>query len=65
MAFNAFLIFGGAAQNGAVAIEGETQDEEMAKQKAFEIDSFNFGVENTLNIGSKSGGAGAGKVTFK
>jgi type VI protein secretion system component Hcp len=29
-----------------------------------EIDSFSFGVENTLSIGSATGGAGAGKVTF-
>ena len=32
--------------------------------KAFEIMEFSFDVENTLNIGSASGGAGAGKVQF-
>lgn len=64
MAFDAFLIFGDPGP-GAVKIEGETQDEEMKTRKAFEIDEFEFGVENTLNIGSKSGGAGAGKVQFK
>ncbi len=64
MAFDAFLIFGDPGP-GAVKIEGETQDEEMKKSKAFEIEEFEFGVENTLNIGSKSGGAGAGKVQFK
>ncbi len=64
MAFDAFLIFGEPGP-GAVKIEGETQDEEMKKKKAFEIEEFEFGVENTLNIGSKSGGAGAGKVAFK
>lgn len=64
MAFDAFVIFGGVG-DGAVAIEGETLDETMSKHKAFEIDSFGFGVENTINIGSKSGGAGAGKASFK
>ena len=28
------------------------------------LDSFNFSLQNTLNIGSQSSGAGAGKVTF-
>lgn len=64
MAFDAFLIFGDPGP-GAVKIEGETQDKEMKDKKAFEIEEFEFGVENTLNIGSKSGGAGAGKVQFK
>ena len=64
MAFDAFLIFGDPGP-GAVAIKGETQDTEMKKKDAFEIEEFEFGVENTLNIGSKSGGAGAGKVQFK
>lgn len=31
----------------------------------FNVSYFNFGVTNTLNIGSQSGGAGAGKVTFQ
>jgi type VI secretion system Hcp family effector len=30
----------------------------------FEIDDFSFGIEQTLNIGSQSGGSGAGKATF-
>ena len=35
------------------------------KAKAlFEIEEFNFDIEQTLNIGSQSTGAGAGKVTF-
>ncbi len=32
--------------------------------KVFEVQSFNFGIEQTLNIGSQSTGAGAGKVVF-
>ncbi|MCH8036259.1 MAG: type VI secretion system tube protein Hcp [Proteobacteria bacterium] len=63
MAFDAFLVFSGEGA-GASKIEGETSDEEMSKEKAFEILEFNFDVENTLNIGSASGGAGAGKVQF-
>ena len=30
----------------------------------FEIEDYSFDIEQTLNIGSQSGGAGAGKVTF-
>jgi type VI secretion system Hcp family effector len=30
----------------------------------FEIEDFSFDIEQTLNIGSQSSGAGAGKVTF-
>jgi hypothetical protein len=30
----------------------------------FEINDFSFDIEQVLNIGSQSSGAGAGKVTF-
>jgi type VI secretion system secreted protein Hcp len=30
----------------------------------FEVEDYSFDIEQTLNIGSQSGGAGAGKVTF-
>jgi type VI secretion system Hcp family effector len=30
----------------------------------FEVEDWNFDVEQTLNIGSQSSGAGAGKITF-
>jgi type VI secretion system secreted protein Hcp len=46
-------------------IPGETQDEAMAKNGAFEIISFELGAENNINIGSISAGGGAGKATFK
>ena len=59
MAFDAFFYLPGSD------VEGETQDTEMSKQKAFEINSFGFGAENNVNIGSMSGGGGAGKATFK
>ena len=32
--------------------------------KVFEVDDYSFDVEQTLNIGSRSAGSGAGKVTF-
>ena len=35
-----------------------------AGQLKFNVSYFNFGVQNALDIGSQSGGAGAGKVTF-
>src|SRR3546814_12483117 len=63
MSFDAFLIFENPG-SGGIAITGETMDEDMKKKKAFEIKQFSFGVTNTVNIGSQSGGAGAGKATF-
>lgn len=59
--FDAFMYCKGASG----IFKGETQDEEMKKHEAVEIISFDFGVENTINIGSISGGGGAGKATFK
>lgn len=32
---------------------------------SFNVSYFTFGLDQTLNIGSQSGGAGAGKVTFQ
>jgi hypothetical protein len=31
---------------------------------AFEVNDYSFNIEQVLNIGSQSSGAGAGKVTF-
>src|SRR3546814_12338455 len=64
MAFDACLIFENPG-SGGIAITGETMDEDMKKKKAFEIKQFSFGFTNTVNIGSQSGGAGAGKATFE
>ena len=36
----------------------------LSKGKIFEVASFSFDIAQTLNIGSASSGAGAGKVTF-
>lgn len=36
----------------------------QGKKGLFEVEDFSFDIEQTLNIGSQSTGAGAGKVTF-
>lgn len=60
MAFDAFLYFPKQPH-----VKGETLDSVMSSKHAFELLSFTFGAENTTSIGSGSGGAGAGKATFK
>lgn len=60
MAFDVFLYF----PNQSLVV-GESLDDEMAKHKAFELRSFEFGAQNVINIGSETGGGGAGKATFK
>ena len=60
MAFDAFLYFPGESK-----VKGETFDEAMSKENAFELREFSFGAENVINIGSDTGGAGAGKATFQ
>ncbi|MFK7943563.1 MAG: type VI secretion system tube protein Hcp [Paracoccaceae bacterium] len=59
MAIDAFLYF-----KGDGAVKGEAQDSDMKKHHPFAIDDFSFGAENTINIGSDSGGGGAGKAVF-
>ncbi|MES2846788.1 MAG: type VI secretion system tube protein Hcp [Pseudomonadota bacterium] len=61
MAFDAFCY----SPTQASKIPGETQDDAMSKKQAFEVLSFELGAENVINIGSISGGGGAGKATFK
>src|SRR4051812_39363545 len=63
MAFDAFLVIKDSGT--AVKATGETQDKFFKELGAFEISEFSFGAENTLNIGSATSGAGAGKATFK
>jgi type VI secretion system secreted protein Hcp len=65
MAFDAFLKFEPAA-GSSEKIDGESTDSQFSGDKGwFEIKEFSFGIENTLNISSASGGAGAGKADFK
>ena len=60
MAFDAFMYIPGEKK-----LAGETQDEAMSKEGAFEISNFEIGAENNINIGSVSSGGGAGKASFK
>jgi type VI protein secretion system component Hcp len=43
---------------------GTTAQGQSTAGKIFEIEDYSFDIEQTLNIGSQSSGAGAGKVTF-
>ncbi len=62
MAFDAFVKFTASA-GASEEIKGESNDEQF--KGWFEVKEFSFGIENTLNITSSSGGAGAGKAEFK
>jgi type VI secretion system secreted protein Hcp len=75
MAFDTYMAF---MPPKGPALTGESQvsanaftNDNLAKQApaitagaVFEIDDFSFDIEQVLNIGSQSSGAGAGKVTF-
>ena len=65
MAVDAFLQFTKEGDN-AVKLSGETRDKTMSAMSPvpFEIKNWSFGASNKLNIGSGTGGAGAGKVDF-
>lgn len=65
MAFDAFMYFTASAD--AEKVPGETHDEGMINEgkAAWELISFSIGAENNINIGSATGGGGAGKSTFK
>jgi type VI secretion system secreted protein Hcp len=75
--YMAFQLYGGPGQGGAfldaesqVDLKGNseplmtTPTNAFTAGKVFEIEDFSFDIEQTLNIGSQSSGAGAGKVTF-
>lgn len=66
MAIDAFLWFSTPGPGG-VDIEGETLDKDMKEQfkpPPFDISTWNCGLTQDVNVGSGSGGMGAGKVTF-
>ena len=46
------------------AMNAASDDVEGFGPKVFEVTDFGFDIEQTLNVGSQSSGAGAGKVTF-
>jgi type VI secretion system secreted protein Hcp len=51
-------------QNGTIV--GDSKDPRYRGAEGwFEISSFEFGIENTINIGSVTGGGGAGKASFQ
>lgn len=72
MAFDTYMTFI-TADNQQLQGESQAQidagsESELGKDlkngTIFEIDDFSFDIEQVLNIGSQSSGAGAGKVTF-
>lgn len=65
MAVDAFVQFGKGGAAG-VEIEGETLDRDMSKMKPrpFDISDWGFSITQKVNMGSATGGAGAGKVEF-
>src|SRR5579859_4727696 len=66
MAVDAFLQFAETGATGVV-LDGETKDKEMSGKSPvpFEIQDWKFSVSNITNIGSASGGGGAGKCKFE
>jgi hypothetical protein len=54
----------GAAPASAAEVQGYLALPRPLARGLFEIEDFSFDLEQTLNIGSQSTGAGAGKVTF-
>src|SRR5271155_5353517 len=66
MAVDAFLQFTKTGATGIV-LNGETRDQAMGKLTPvpFEILEWKMAVTNPVNIGSASGGGGAGKVKFE
>lgn len=70
MAFDTYMQFQDASGNW---LKGKSQAKisnnsplgtDIQAGNIFEIDDFSFDIEQVLNIGSQSSGAGAGKVTF-
>jgi type VI secretion system secreted protein Hcp len=80
MAIDSYMAFQtyGPSNSAGTFLQAESQvtwgtgnTEPLAKQPTtltqgyvFEIEDYSFDVEQTLNIGSQGGGAGAGKITF-
>ena len=66
MALDAFLQFKGEGASAAT-IEGETLDKIMGKEspKPFDLQNWSFSISQDVNVGSASGGMGAGKVKFE
>lgn len=61
-AMDIFLKFDGA---GVAASETKGESTVKGFENMIPLRSFSFGIENSVSIGSKSGGAGAGKASFR
>ncbi|HEX5080380.1 MAG TPA: type VI secretion system tube protein Hcp [Geminicoccaceae bacterium] len=55
-----FVVFENPAA-GALPVKGAASDEEMAKLGALEVDSIEFGIENSLVIDPQEGATGPGR----
>ncbi len=69
-AYMTFTPYSGAALSCESTVDFSKNKEDLAQGltagNVFEIDEWSqFSIEQTLNIGSQSGGTGAGKVDFK
>ena len=58
-----FVVFEGPAA-GALPVKGAALDDEMAKLGALEVDSLDFGIENSLVIDPREGATGPGRAAF-
>jgi type VI secretion system secreted protein Hcp len=59
------VMFAGTSRAVHAAPVGQMSCTTSAQTLKFNVSYFDFGVTQTLNIGSSSGGAGAGKATFQ
>ena len=67
-----FLRYDGSLLNSESQVDMSKNNEELASDlksyasasQLFEIEDYSFDIEQVLNIGSQSTGAGAGKITF-
>jgi type VI secretion system Hcp family effector len=67
-----FLPYTGSALSSESQVDMTNNNEDLAtdlktyatSSQLFEVEDYSFDIEQVLNIGSQSSGAGAGKVTF-
>lgn len=74
MAIDSYMVFvpySGSALAAESQVDFSNNNEDLAKNpvpltsgQVFEVEDYSFDIEQTLNIGSQSSGAGAGKITF-
>ena len=54
----------GTYSNNVISIEGNSEKPDFKDAQFIKVSDFSVDVEQTLNIGSQSTGAGAGKINF-